>query len=910
MSYRGSEWRRWDLHIHTKDTNKNDQFTSVAFDDFCNAMYRKAIDNNIAVVGITDYFSIENYKKILLYIQNLDSNSLFNVEEKEQIRQITLIPNVELRMLPSTGSGRLINIHCLFNPAYISKLDNDFFNAIEFSHGTRKYRMNKDDFINLGKEMGETDDGPAHKKGIDNFVVSHSQLQKVLAENAELRNNTIVITSNKSTDGASGTQQHFDLFEDEQSSSLDATRQAIYKLTDMIFSSNQSDINYFLGLKKDSKEEVIKKCRSLKPCIHGSDAHTETELFKPDNNRLCWIKANPSFEGLKQVIYEPSRVYIGENKPQSAVHKIEEVLLNFNDSTLWDNDKFCFANFNESLKFSPYLSCIIGGRGSGKSTLLNLIAEKIGKGNKSFFSKLNEKNVASKVTFIPNVIENVEYLAQNEIEDFAKDSTQFTPAIFERLDKKSNNNLRRIQNDITSKLKIYDDQIDRLLLHFDKIKTLESKKNELNKIESLLKTFLDNDFNTNYTYMNVFLKEKNTRLKWQTNYQNSLSKLSEVINKIESELIEQDESPETWTNDNGYKDAQKHLQDELNILLNKYQNLDFQLDAQRLTIVEEEINRYKNTIDIYLQARGYNLENLNDLKNAISNLTMVQDEIKNIEDKIEQINRDIESFSSIDLDEHIYKFGCDINNEIALINKLFLDISTQYSQNVKEIKVEFTTNQNIFDDVFEKFITKLSLQQKSSSTVKDYLSQISLHNVLACESVESFKEKISYRNTQAYNNLIEIFSSELNFNIYKLLMQKSLRDIEKYKILKVLYDNKELENSSFGQRCTAAIVILLSLGNNPIIIDEPEAHLDSSLIANYLVELIKQQKQQRQIIFATHNANFVLNADAELIIKLENTNGISSSVSFAIEDLNHREDLLKLEGGREAFKKREQKYNI
>ncbi len=326
--------------------------------------------------------------------------------------------------------------------------------------------------------------------------------------------------------------------------------------------------------------------------------------------------------------------------------------------------------------------------------------------------------------------------------------------------------------------------------------------------------------------------------------------------------------------------------------------------------VEEEINKYKNTIDIYLQARGYNLENLNDLKNAISNLTMVQDEIKNIEDEIEQINRDIESFSSIDLDEHIYKFGCDINNEIALINKLFLDISTQYSQNVKEIKVEFTTNQNIFDDVFEKFITKLSLQQKSSSTVKDYLSQISLHNVLACESVESFKEKISYRNTQAYNNLIEIFSSELNFNIYKLLMQKSLRDIEKYKILKVLYDNKELENSSFGQRCTAAIVILLSLGNNPIIIDEPEAHLDSSLIANYLVELIKQQKQQRQIIFATHNANFVLNADAELIIKLENTNGISSSVSFAIEDLNHREDLLKLEGGREAFKKREQKYNI
>lgn len=910
MYQRGSEWRKWDLHVHTKDTNKNDQFTSTTFDDFCNAIYRKALDNNVAVIGITDYFSIENYKKILLYIRNLESNLFFSAEEKEQIRLITLIPNVELRMLPSTGSGRLINIHCLFNPNYISKLDNDFFSAIEFSHGARKYRMNKDDLVNLGKVMGETDDELAHKKGIDNFVVSHSELQKILAENAELRNNTIIVTSNKSTDGASGTQQHFDLFEDEQNSSLDATRQAIYKLTDMIFSSNKSDIEYFLGIKKDSKEEVIKKCGSLKPCIHGSDAHTESKLFIPDNNRHCWIKANPTFEGLKQVIYEPSRVYIGENRPQSALHKLEEVQLNFDENTKWDDDTFCFTNFIEPIKFSPYLSCIIGGRGSGKSTLLNLIAEKIGKGNKYFFSKLNEKFVASKVVFIPDVIENIEYLAQNEIEEFAKDSTKFTLAIFERLDKKSNNNLSLALNQVTSMLKIYEGQINRLLLHSEKTKILESKKNELNKTEYLLKTFMDNDFNTNYTTMNIFLKEKNTRLKCKTNYQNSLQELSDVIRKIESKLIEKDESPESWTNDNGYKDAQKNLNNELIAIFKKYQEMDFQLDTDILVSVEEQINTYKNKIDVYLQERGYSLENLNDLKNALSKKTMVQNEIKELEDEIEQINHDITSFSSVDLDESIYRFGCAINNEIVQINHLFLEISNQYSQNVKEIKVEFTSNQNIFDDIYEKFITKLSLQQKSSFTLKDYLSQVSLYDVLLCDRVELFTQKIAYRKTQAYDNLISIFSSELNFEIYKLLIQTSLRDIEKYKILKVLYDNKELENSSFGQRCTAAIVVLLSLGNNPIIIDEPEAHLDSSLIANYLVELIKQQKQQRQIIFATHNANFVLNADAELIIKLENTDGITSSVSFAIEDLKHREDLLKLEGGREAFKKRERKYNI
>jgi predicted ATP-dependent endonuclease of OLD family len=98
--------------------------------------------------------------------------------------------------------------------------------------------------------------------------------------------------------------------------------------------------------------------------------------------------------------------------------------------------------------------------------------------------------------------------------------------------------------------------------------------------------------------------------------------------------------------------------------------------------------------------------------------------------------------------------------------------------------------------------------------------------------------------------------------------------------------------------------------NNPIILDEPEAHLDSSLIANYLVNLIKEQKKNRQIIFATHNANFVINADADLIIKLSNEDGITSSNSFTIENLEYRNSLLNLEGGLDAFEKREKKYNI
>ena len=35
------------------------------------------------------------------------------------IEWVNLLPNVELRMLPVTDTGRLINIHCIFNPDFV-----------------------------------------------------------------------------------------------------------------------------------------------------------------------------------------------------------------------------------------------------------------------------------------------------------------------------------------------------------------------------------------------------------------------------------------------------------------------------------------------------------------------------------------------------------------------------------------------------------------------------------------------------------------------------------------------------------------------------------------------------------------------------------------------------------------------
>lgn len=102
------------------------------------------------------------------------------------------------------------------------------------------------------------------------------------------------------------------------------------------------------------------------PCIHGSDAHCNDRIFTPDDSKFCWIKADVTFEGLKQILYEPKeRVRICSTFPDSkpGYYVIDRVEISGN------ND---FAP--EPIYMSDKLTCIIGGKSTGKSLLLRNMA--------------------------------------------------------------------------------------------------------------------------------------------------------------------------------------------------------------------------------------------------------------------------------------------------------------------------------------------------------------------------------------------------------------------------------------------------------------------------------------------------------------------------------------------------------
>lgn len=164
-------------------------------------------------------------------------------------------------------------------------------------------------------------------------------------------------------------------------------------------------------------------------------------------------------------------------------------------------------------------------------------------------------------------------------------------------------------------------------------------------------------------------------------------------------------------------------------------------------------------------------------------------------------------------------------------------------------------------------------------------------------------------------------TSSVAEKIVKSLDESDLRTIEEIRLediveieLKVNEQFKQLKELSKGQQCTAILNLLLLDNKDPLIVDQPEDNLDNSFIADNLVSTLRENKIKRQYILATHNANIPVFGDAEQIITLEEVEGngrIANGGIGSIDDSRVRDKVISiLEGGRNAFKMREEKYGI
>ncbi|EMG92607.1 RecF/RecN/SMC protein [Helicobacter pylori GAM118Bi] len=848
---KGSNWHKWDLHVHTPYTHLNKAYQCCE-EEFI----QKLCDSQIDCIGLTNYFKF-NEKE-------------FDLKEKIEKKGIKVFYNLEVRLDYQNKEDQCLDFHIIFSDKVTQQeIDNFLKNADANVGGIEKKLadLEKDDF--------------------DKAVVNFDQLLECLEkESLKLRGKYLLGFLSR----GHGNSRSSSIYE-----------KIAKKAHFLIHSSDQEN------LKKDREFWL----EYNKPLLQSSDAHEEEQI----GNKYTWIKAEKTFEGLKQIIYESkTRVSIDENKPQDPLYKIDCVGLNFDKAVKIANEKgeipFCYAGFNETLFFSPYFTCVIGGRGSGKSTLLQLIASAIK--NKSFVKGLRLETIQKplKIQSDIDIADSVEYLAQNEVEEFATNVSKFTEAIFNRMDSKSSGTLKELEKQITKGIEKFDEQIACWQEKTKLGKQLKESEKIRKKYQNIINTFTDKDY---LDKKRQIAKTREALIDLRQSKEGFLTFIKELKRVVNFESKENMKEKNSY--DKVYNQLKQDICKELEQIDINIKNGCFKSEDENIMTLETEHEALSQEIGEFLKEKGVSDENIGDIRNANYHLANEKMNIADLEREIKEIANKIEGFSYEDMDKNIEEFKNQINKELDKINSVFEEISKNHKE-VKPITIEYRLNEDVFEGVFEdfdKFVDKGFNIQRHQSKIKEYLKEIELKDIIDMQYAEFIKEldsRIDNKKAAFYETMMDVFNREIHFQIYRLLILKHLRNVEKYKIFEVRYDKRALNETSFGQRCTAVLVVLLSLGNNPIIIDEPEAHLDSALIAKYLVTLIKERKQERQIIFATHNANFVLNADAELIIQLKNENNKIIAQSFTIESDGYRDDLLKLEGGEEAFKNRERKYGI
>ncbi|HBC00737.1 MAG TPA: ATPase [Pseudomonas sp.] len=137
--------------------------------------------------------------------------------------------------------------------------------------------------------------------------------------------------------------------------------------------------------------------------------------------------------------------------------------------------------------------------------------------------------------------------------------------------------------------------------------------------------------------------------------------------------------------------------------------------------------------------------------------------------------------------------------------------------------------------------------------------------------------------------------------------------------LNVSHSNAEplfrpLSKLSTGQQCTAILHMLLLENVDPLVMDQPEDNLDNAFIAERIVHELREAKTNRQFLFATHNANIPVFGDAEWI-GVFTASGDQGSLGFdaqgSIDVPEIRDQVASiLEGGRDAFIQRKEKYEF
>jgi ABC-type lipoprotein export system ATPase subunit len=947
---RGSEWRKWDLHVHTPGTALEDKYTG--WPDFLRALKS---EKDVAVLGVTDYLSIAHYEHLLSL---KGSSRLGSIE--------LIIPNIEFRVTPQTERGHAVNLHLLVDPtdpAHCEEI-NHALARLSIEYQKQPYSCTKTGIAKLGAAYSPalTTDPARYKEGVNQFKIDFSVFCTWYEDEAWLQAHSLVAVAG-GNDGPSGIKD----------SGWAVKQEEIWRLADIVLSANENNRSFWLA-ETGPKSEGARKLGAPKPCLHGSDAHCLEDLFKPSPNGFCWIKANPTFEGLRQTLYEPEeRVYIGHHSP--ARHDTSRVI-----SEIAVGSGGAAALRGLKVRLNGGLVTIIGQKGSGKSALTDLLAYAAGKDvssdRRSFISRASEYVTGASVTLtwldghtskaiVGQKIEPrpaVRYLSQSFVEKLCSDdyagtelTNEIERVIFSNLDPTDTLNtssfteLRSLKTQVLAAERVRLTSKIRELIAEDEglreaAKAVPAKKD---KIETL---------GTELAGLKKQLPVAETPEEAEA--QEKLPILRQELQKLQSTVA-------------GLKQRQLKLQ-QLRSNLDQFR-AEFEAYRQDIVTQAKDLGVAKRfNLDLTVKGEDALDDLAAELATQISQFegkasAAKTDEkhgtIKSLGKQIEDIEKRVASDQARrNQIQQIQKRVASISQEIARLQKEIIGVESTNAarqKNIRQARLDtyeklfqsWKKEQVVLEGLYEPVRGRLQQGLKEEKMLDFYISwDVDLEHWLG-RGNDLFDQRKGHPFGSALKFRQEVQSSvlpgwetgdpgQIKAGMEKLLDLFKQHSVESHLRAKVKhsdllewvfgydhiklsyglrYNGTQLDKLSPGTKGIVLLILYLAMDSEdsmPLVVDQPEENLDSESIYSLLSHYFRSAKALRQVIVITHNPNLVVNTDSDQVIvaSADRLSGDFPTFSYAsggLEDAEIRDKVcLILEGGRAAFLKREARYAL
>ncbi|WP_440116318.1 TrlF family AAA-like ATPase [Paenibacillus sp. QZ-Y1] len=925
MEYRGTRWYKCDLHLHTP-ASKCFRNKKVSAENWV----QRCLDQGLKCVAVTDHNTGE-------WIDEIKQAALAT--------ELIVFPGVEI-----TCSDAKVHLLIIFDLDKGRVDVEDFLieTGIErsvFAQDTAFSSMSLDKVVKIAEKKNALII-PAH---IDEF----NGISEAGYANRDL------FLKNKSIQAVQVVHKEFvekDSFTNEQ---------IIVNLDDYYGKSIGTDY------RKEWASTVNQALTNNKTILTFSDnPHDEGDSqhgLWGIGNRYTWIKMSESvsLESLRQALLLPKFRVRNDFNMQHNPYKIP---------ALWIKSiKISMTEVTNSLQpfyveFSPQLTTIIGGRGTGKSSIFRFLRGVLNKSEdlsslesilkeQSDFYKLKDPRDKKGVLNNGSQIEVIFY--RNNVK------YKISVSNFTRINSES-----KIEEWLPEESCYSVVELDGFLEFFDVDIFSQKQIYEIAQTPNALRNRIDNSV-TEMTLLTEQLSNKKLEFLEQTARIRKIQQRTSTKNKIQTEIID-NEKQITSYKESGfekiYKEHQSFKEDSviLNSVREKLNNKKDEFKQFVEKFEKFEINNLINNIsEEYRDELSIIYQNTSqEIKQLSIELKLINEKLSTSIDKME-----------VDLENSDWKrIKEDVNSLFEQKKQNLLAEGIEDLQNIEQLHVNGDTKKQELQAITELEEQLLLEHTKKEEIKKQYIQirkDVTVHRQRFVNSImnsdnlkieiKPFRDKESYRsqirsllqrengfeedvdklieivfngNVQKridfiYKHFIDLRNSGSNTTSFGGRFQTLIRGLAESQMdeieltfpedeIVVLYKPnndsgfKPLSNASAGQKTSAILTFILSFGDKPILLDQPEDDLDNHLIYQLIVKRLRKSKEKRQVIIVTHNANIPVNGDAEYVIALNSEKKtIEVLYEGAIEQPEIKKEICEvMEGGETAFGLRSKRYRI